>query len=574
MKKLLLILSILGSIQSISEAMQPVSAFIQCHHSRSAGDKVCLDINNNPVFMGSGSLELNPQEEWRVHHQHDENGQNQKCKNNDQNLPDCNKYWYDRTKNHYGVNYAKLTQELRILNPSNAPIQSAYTSLDELIQDFSKLPKNRQGATYKDSGFAIKFPDKQDQIRVFKHEIERWMKMRSEMLNQDSDWAKSNLNTTKPKAQFYNYLQPMSIAGTKYVEFIPFVEKIENASDQRFIMRGDLHGDIASLVTQLKDMKQQNLIDDNFKLAPNFNMAFLGDYVDRGKFGLEVLYVLALLGNANPKNVFFVRGNHEDMSVNKFSFVHEVKHKFNDIDGSLHKWLSHMYDYMPVAIYLGDGTKRYVQLCHGGLEQGYQPEKLLTSDKKYQLLGALHRAKAVKELKTDKEISSDIKDSLQKITFQMKDNLVLNRPSDSDLPLGFMWNDFDPTGKGPAVTFKRGRGLEYGQAGVDAVLNKQAGSSQVNIMGVIRAHQHTANSKDTMMQKIAQGGGVCNMRGCDHGQGIGNGGKHKDVYTLNVGPDSVYGRNIGFEDDTSITVHPTQTGPWKFYVHKHYPFKK
>ena len=70
------------------------------------------------------------------------------------------------------------------------------------------------------------------------------------------------------------------------------------------------------------------------------------------------------------------------------------------------------------------------------------------------------------------------------------------------------------------------RGLEYGQEGVDAVLNQQSGA-KTNIIGVMRAHQHTANAQDEMMQNIAKGNGICNMRGCSHTEGIGNNKEHK-----------------------------------------------
>ena len=52
------------------------------------------------------------------------------------------------------------------------------------------------------------------------------------------------------------------------------------------------------------------MIDDNFVLIPeNLYMIFLGDYVDRGQFGAEVLYTILRLKLANPDHVFMVRGN-------------------------------------------------------------------------------------------------------------------------------------------------------------------------------------------------------------------------------------------------------------------------
>ena len=41
-------------------------------------------------------------------------------------------------------------------------------------------------------------------------------------------------------------------------------------------------------------------------------MVFLGDYVDRGFYGTEVLYTIMMLKIANPEKVILLRGNHED----------------------------------------------------------------------------------------------------------------------------------------------------------------------------------------------------------------------------------------------------------------------
>jgi hypothetical protein len=69
------------------------------------------------------------------------------------------------------------------------------------------------------------------------------------------------------------------------------------------------------------------ILDKDF---PKYNLLFLGDYVDRGCHGLEVMIYILCLKINYPHNVFMLRGNHETADMtNGYGFRDEVLEKTN-----------------------------------------------------------------------------------------------------------------------------------------------------------------------------------------------------------------------------------------------------
>lgn len=89
------------------------------------------------------------------------------------------------------------------------------------------------------------------------------------------------------------------------------------------------------------------LILQNGLPSPENPYIFNGDFVDRGKKGLEVFLLLLACMLAFPGGVFLNRGNHEDLIMNSrwvpgapnalFTFFHLIK-MLNRIHFSLAKW--------------------------------------------------------------------------------------------------------------------------------------------------------------------------------------------------------------------------------------------
>ncbi|KAL7717395.1 Serine/threonine-protein phosphatase [Entamoeba marina] len=118
------------------------------------------------------------------------------------------------------------------------------------------------------------------------------------------------------------------------------------------IIVGDIHG-------QLNDLIRIFLQEG---LPPNQNYLFLGDYVDRGKFGVEVLTLLYALKLKYPSHIHLLRGNHECAYMNRlFGFQTEclIKH------GDLLAWNAFVstFNVLPFSATINDKI-----LCvHGGI---------------------------------------------------------------------------------------------------------------------------------------------------------------------------------------------------------------
>lgn len=114
---------------------------------------------------------------------------------------------------------------------------------------------------------------------------------------------------------------------------------------------GDIHGQITDLVE----------IFSSGGLPPDSRYLFLGDYVDRGKFGTEVISALLGLKVLYPTNIFILRGNHETESICRmYGFFDEVKRRFSV---KLFKEFTDVFNCLPISALI-----EQVALCmHGGL---------------------------------------------------------------------------------------------------------------------------------------------------------------------------------------------------------------
>ena len=163
---------------------------------------------------------------------------------------------------------------------------------------------------------------------------------------------------------------------------LPYAQKVVVEPGMNIYIQGDIHGSLHSLLRNLDRLKDKGYLNDDLSLN-NINLFFLGDYGDRGRYSVEVLYTLARLKEKNPTKVFFARGNHEvvDMARRPHGLYDELKVKYAyKVDALFNGEILHFFDVLPRVIFLGSGTSEetnYVMLCHGIPMIGYDPRPFL-----------------------------------------------------------------------------------------------------------------------------------------------------------------------------------------------------
>lgn len=201
------------------------------------------------------------------------------------------------------------------------------------------------------------------------------------------------------------------------------------------VVVGDIHGDLRDLMRILH--AQGSWYDTKF--------LFLGDYIDRGEFQIEVITFLLAFAIQYPSQVFLLRGNHECESINEmYGFHDQVTSRYSE---RLWREFNRVFTYLPLAAVISDR----IFCVHGGLS----PD-LVT-------------------LKDVESLSPPIRDTYQQMIFDM----LWSDPD--DYVLGFFGCQY-------------GRSIVYGPSAVEGFLARN------NLTTILRAHESINSGCQALMK--------------------------------------------------------------------------
>lgn len=172
-----------------------------------------------------------------------------------------------------------------------------------------------------------------------------YIKLKNEIIDFDKKVTQKDINYITDFIQKYysakNIFEKISTIGTGYVI-------------------SDLHANISSLRKILEITNFCEKIDN----GEDISLIFLGDYIDKGKNNLTMLYTIFKLKECYPDNVILLRGNHEtSYFLNRFmSFKKEIAKTFGPKKKEIYRIFNKTFDCLPVIAFSENG----IIAMHGG----------------------------------------------------------------------------------------------------------------------------------------------------------------------------------------------------------------
>ncbi|XP_017487654.1 PREDICTED: serine/threonine-protein phosphatase rdgC, partial [Rhagoletis zephyria] len=189
---------------------------------------------------------------------------------------------------------------------------------------------------------------------------------------------------------------------------LPNLNQASTAISKQVTVIGDLHGKLDDLLV---------IFYKNGLPSTENPYVFNGDFVDRGKKGLEVFLLLLSCFLAFPGAVHLNRGNHEDSVMNaRYGFIREVQQKYRRNAEKLMIMIEEVYRWLP----LGTIVNNRVLIVHGGISD--------TTD--LDMIKSIDRGKYVSILRPPIEMAGE--DGVDKIEWKQIFDIMWSDPQVGD----------------------------------------------------------------------------------------------------------------------------------------------
>lgn len=277
--------------------------------------------------------------------------------------------------------------------------------------------------------------------------------------------------------------------GVNNEQHFGYIDKfdLDLSKNPRIYMRADLHGDLKSLVENIRSLQQEGLLDENFKCKQGVHLVFLGDYCDRGIYGTQILEMLMWLREENPEFVHLVRGNHEDVESNLAFGATDLNLMSVLKSEEATNALQRFYETMSLTTYFSvsqgsEGEKRdYIQCTHGLFELTMDPSPLLdTQDPKACLV--VPKKRELSE-RVKKIADSDL--ALSQAAKRIQQLVVESRHIEEELTL-YNWGDANQDYT--RTYYLSDRSYSLSVADIQHYLDLS--SDQHRVMMLFRGHEH------------------------------------------------------------------------------------
>ncbi|KAJ6219135.1 hypothetical protein RDWZM_004947 [Blomia tropicalis] len=168
---------------------------------------------------------------------------------------------------------------------------------------------------------------------------------------------KCGLFSKEPEAYLVQFIDDIKKIAVDVGKLVESEDRVLNLCDPTTII-GDIHGNLEDLLTMERTLwPRVPLLTGNY--------LFLGDFVDRGRWGFESFLYLMILKLLCPTKIYLLRGNHEIRSIQmKYSFYDELISKYGCTHGkTLFDSYNDVFDRLPFAAIVG----RSIFAGHGGI---------------------------------------------------------------------------------------------------------------------------------------------------------------------------------------------------------------